>query len=107
MILSARARIDGGIVRPSTFAVRGIGPNTLANYASFTRNHLLPFFGDRPLNDISPAVVEDFIAAKLTPGGSTRFAEKAIGRGSLRIGLVALRLIFQRGVQAGYLTTIR
>ncbi len=80
--------------------VRGIRPNTLANYQSFTRHHLLPFFGEKRVTEISPDVVEDFIAAKLSPAtGSTRFQGKALTRGSLRIGLVALRLILQRAVK--------
>ena len=105
------------VIAPPTFAilatewleryplVRGIGPNTRANYASFTRNHLIPYFGDRRVNQITPGLVEDFIAAKLTPGGSRRYAEKALGRASLRVGLIALRLILQRAVQAGHLAS--
>lgn len=49
--------------------------------------------------------MEDFIAAKLTPSGSTRYAGKALTRASLRVGLIALRLILQRAVQAGHLAS--
>ena len=49
-------------------------------------------------------MVEDFIAAKLTPG-LTRYVDKALTRSSLRVGLIALRLILQRAVQAGHLAS--
>jgi len=70
------------------------------NYTSFTRRHLIPYFGTLPVSAITPEKVEDFIAAKRKPGGSTRFRDKPLSEATLRTGLIALRLILQRAVKA-------
>jgi Phage integrase, N-terminal SAM-like domain len=71
--------------------LRGIRPSTLTNYRSFVEHHLRPYFGDRLITAITPATVEDFIVAKLSPEGSTRYPGCPLSRPSLRVGLVALR----------------
>lgn len=53
--------------------VNSISLTTLENYTSFTRRHLIPYFGTLPVSTVTPETVEDFIAAKRKPGGSTRF----------------------------------
>jgi integrase len=83
----------------------GIRPSTLANYRSFVSHHLQPYFGDRPITALTPAAIEDFIVAKLSPDGSARYPGRALSRPSLRIGLVALRLICQRAVVRGHLVS--
>ncbi|HEX2343494.1 MAG TPA: hypothetical protein VHI98_23695, partial [Vicinamibacterales bacterium] len=56
-------------------------------------------------SEITPATVESFIVAKLGPGGSVRSPDRPLARSSLRIGLVALRLVLQRAVSQGHLVT--
>jgi hypothetical protein len=80
--------------------VNSISQTTVENYTSFTRKHLIPYFGTLPVSAITPEKVEDFIAAKRNPGGSARFDEKPLSESSLRTGLITLRLILQRAVKA-------
>jgi integrase len=81
---------------PLLHAVR---PSTMDNYRSFTDRHLLPFFGNRPISGITPELIEDFIEAKRSPGGSVGRPGKPLSDASLRTGLLALRLILQRAVK--------
>jgi integrase len=80
-------------------ALHAIRDGTLANYRSFTENHLLPFFGHHRITDITPTMIEDFIEAKRAPGGSVRRVGKGLSDASLRTGLLSLRLILQRAVR--------
>lgn len=80
-------------------ALHAIRPGTLDNYRSFTEQHLLPYFGEGPITAITVDRIEDFIAAKRSPGGSTRFKGKPLSDTSLRTGLLALRLILHRAVR--------
>jgi integrase len=80
-------------------AIHAVAPSTMENYRSFTRQHLVPFFGAMAVSAITADTIEDFIAAKRASGGSVRFAGKPLSDGSLRTGLLALRLILQRGVR--------
>jgi integrase len=82
-------------------ALHAVAPSTMENYRSFTRQHLVPFFGAMAVSAITPDTIEDFIAAKRAPGGSVRFSGKPLSDGSLRTGLLALRLILQRAVRTG------
>jgi len=83
--------------------VNAISETTRENYASFTRQHLVPYFGELAVTAITAETVEGFIAAKRSPGGSRRFANRPLGEASLRSGLIALRLILERAVKAGHL----
>ena len=80
--------------------LRSIRPSTLENYRSFTRHHLIPFFGRMPVAAITADVIEEFVTAKRAAGGSARFSGRALSGPSLRTGLMALRLILQRAVRA-------
>src|SRR5205809_3090377 len=80
-------------------ALHAVRPGTMDNYRSFTEKHLIPFFGSVPVCDITAQSIEDFIEAKRAPGGSVRWPGKALSDGSLRTGLLALRLILQRAVR--------
>src|SRR5256712_11362029 len=80
-------------------ALHAVRPATMDNYRSFTEKHLIPFFGSVPVSDITAQSIEDFIEAKRAPGGSVRWPGKALADGSLRTGLLALRLILQRAVR--------
>jgi len=73
-------------------AVHAVAASTMENYRSFTRQHLVPFFGAISVPAITADTIEDFIAAKRAPGGSVRFTGKSLSDGSLRTGLLALRL---------------
>ena len=84
--------------------VHSIRPSTAENYLSFTRRHLIPFFGRTPVTDITSEAVENFIAAKRSAGGSTRFPDRGLNARSLRTALIPLRLILQRAVKMGLLS---
>ncbi len=81
-------------------ALHAIRSGTLALYRSFTDKHLIPFFGAMPITAITPEKIEDFIEAKRAPGGSIKRPGKSLSDGSLRTGLLPLRLILQRAVRA-------
>lgn len=83
--------------------VDSLSETTRENHASFVRQHLVPFFGAFPVGQITSELVEDFITAKRSPGGSVRFADRALSEGALRNGLVILRMILERAVKAGHL----
>ena len=80
-------------------AVHAVAASTMENYRSFTRQHLVPFFGEMAVSAITAGTIEDFIAAKRASGGSVRFTGKSLSDGSLRTGLLTLRLILQRAVR--------
>src|SRR5215467_6465170 len=80
-------------------ATRAIAPNTLDNYVWFVRKHLIPYFGMTPVADIGYEMVEAFIAEKRSPKGSVKYPGQPISDQSLRIGLVALRLILDRAIR--------
>ena len=80
--------------------VNSISQTTLENYTSFTRKHLIPFFGTRLVSAITTEVIEDFIVAKRSENGSARFAGRPLSDATLRTGLITLRLILQHAVKA-------
>ena len=82
-------------------ALHAIRHGTLVGYRSFAEQHLVPFFGQKAVTVITSRLIEDFIEAKRAPGGSVRRVGKPLADGSLRTGLLTLRLILQRGVRLG------
>jgi integrase len=80
-------------------ALHAIRSSTLHNYSSFTRRHLIPYFGTMRVDAIDAQVIEDFIERKRAPGGSTRFGGKPLADITVRTGLLALRLILARAVR--------
>jgi integrase len=73
----------------------GLKPGTLADYESHLRCHLVPFFGQRSLDEIDVDLVESFIAAKRQEG-------KAIK--SIRNFLGLLHAIFALAMKRGWCT---
>jgi integrase len=71
----------------------GVKPGTLEDYESYLRVHLVPFFGARALDEVEPALVEDFIAAKREQGLATK---------SVRNYLGFLQAIFALGIRRGW-----
>ena len=84
--------------------LRSLRQTSVENHERFLRAHLLPFFGSTPVSDITSRLVEDFIAAKRSPGGSVRFTHRPLSPASLRVGLKTLRAILQRAVLDDYLS---
>ena len=80
--------------------LRGIRPATYENYESGTKQHLIPYFGAKPVGEITTGMIEAFISTKLKPGGSTRHTDKALSRSSLRPLLTTLRMILQKAVKS-------
>jgi integrase len=71
----------------------GVKPGTLEDYESYLRIHLVPFFGSRALDEIEPALVEDFIVAK---------REQGLAIKSIRNYLGFLQAIFALGIRRGW-----
>ncbi len=83
--------------------LRSLRQSSVEIYTSFYRTHLVPFFGHRRVSEITPELIEEFITLKLAPGGSARFQDKPLAKTTVRVGLIALRLILQRAVRAKWL----
>jgi len=66
---------------------------------------LIPYFGMTPVADIGYEMVEAFIAEKRSPKGSVKYPGQPISDQSLRIGLVALRLILDRAIRVHKILT--
>jgi integrase len=52
--------------------VRGTRESTIDDYETWLRLHLLPFFGSRPLNQVSALDVEEYMSAELAAGASRK-----------------------------------
>jgi integrase len=78
---------------------KNLRPNTWEGYRLKVEKHLIPFFGSRDVGELTPRVIEEFIAAKRAPGGSVRFPDKGLTPQYLRIVLIVLGMILQRGVR--------
>ena len=50
--------------------------STRAAYLSYLNKHFYPFFGNRPLNRISPSLVQDWVAKAMADGLSPRSIQK-------------------------------
>lgn len=82
-------------------ALRGIRPATYENYNCSALQHLIPYFGTKPVGEITAGMIETFISTKLKPGGSTRNEAKPLSRAYVRLLLVTLRMILQKAVKSG------
>ena len=85
---------------PTLFALR---EPTQANRSHFVKVHLIPFFGEMPITEITRASIQDFIATKRAPGGSVR--GKALADSTLKMNLPCLRLILDYAVEKGWIAT--
>jgi integrase len=80
-------------------ALHPIRPATLSNYRQFIEGHLIPFFGPKPISELTVSQVEQFITAKRQPGGSIRNPARPLQDRAIHVGLVALRLILKRATR--------
>ena len=80
-------------------ALHPIRPATLSNYRQFIEGHLIPFFGPKPITELTASQVEQFITAKRQPGGSIRNPARPLQDRAIHVGLVALRLILKRAAR--------
>jgi integrase len=71
----------------------GLKPGTLEDYRSYLNVHLVPWFGKRAIDEITPVLIEDFIAAK---------REQGLAIKSIRNYLGLLQAIFTLGVRRGW-----
>ena len=74
----------------------GLKPGTLSDYESYLRVHLLPFFGRRALEQITPDDVEAFIAAKRQEGKAVKSILNYVG---------LLNTLFAHGMKRGWCTS--
>ena len=80
-------------------ALHPIRPATLSNYRQFIEGHLIPFFGAKPISELTASQIEQFITAKRQPGGSIRNPARPLQDRAIQVGLVALRLILKRAAR--------
>jgi integrase len=80
-------------------ALHPIRPNTIQTYRSAIDRHLIPHFGRLPITALTASAIETFIAAKRQPGGSARQPAKPLSDGSIRTGLLPLKLILKRAAR--------
>ncbi len=78
---------------------------TKAHRASFLTHHLIPWFGTKPITDVTRAEIQKFLSAKRAYGGSIRVTGKPLTDSSIKVGLVGLRLILDYAVERGWLTS--
>ena len=75
---------------------RQVEVSTLAGYRSYLDKHFLPFFGDRPMAEILPSSVQDWVTAAVASGLSPT---------SVRKYHVMLHSVFKRAVRDRVLLT--
>ncbi len=71
----------------------GLKTGTLSDYESYLRVHLIPFFGERPLNEIGLELIEDFVERKRAEGKALK---------SIRNYLGLLHAIFAHALRRGW-----
>ncbi|HZL06852.1 MAG TPA: hypothetical protein VFE45_15785 [Coriobacteriia bacterium] len=69
---------------------RHVEVSTMAGYRSYLDKHFLPFFGDRPMAEILPSFVQDWVTAAVASGLSAT---------SVRKYHVMLHSVFKRAVR--------
>jgi integrase len=69
-----------------------VRPGTQKSRDSFTKVHLVPWFGAKPITDVTRGEIQSFIASKRAAGLADSF---------LRVGLVTLSLILGYAVERG------
>jgi len=69
-------------------ALHPIRPATLSNYRQFIEGHLIPFFGAKPISELTASQIEQFITAKRQPGGSIRNPARPLQDRAIQVGLV-------------------
>jgi integrase len=74
----------------------GLKFGTLSDYESYLRVHLVPFFGDRPLDEVDVDQVDLFVATKRSEGKATK---------SIRNYLGLLQAIYGLAVKRGWCTS--
>src|SRR5262249_24520455 len=67
--------------------------STLEDYEGTLRVHLVPFFGERPLDDIDVSLVEAFVFRKLEEGKAAKSVRNYTG---------LLHAIFEHGLKRGW-----
>jgi len=80
----------------SQLEARGRKRSTIGEYRSYLNMHLAPFFGDKPLDKVTPASIESFIAAKRREGKATKSILNYLG---------LLHSIFEFGCRRGFART--
>jgi integrase len=77
---------------PMRHAIR---PSTVENYTSFTRRHLIPYFGEMKITAITSETIEGFIEAKRASGGAVR-GGKGLADAALKVSCFVLASILRR-----------
>jgi hypothetical protein len=75
---------------------RGRKPSTTAGYESYLRVHIGPFFGEKPIADVTKEDVEEFVAVCLDDGQSIKNTRNLLG---------FLHSVFDFGLRKGWVVT--
>jgi integrase len=91
-----KERLDLETIAPRYLAhkqTQGVRPHTLKTYEMFFRVHLVPFFGARSLDAVTPHEVENFLSMKLREGKSRKTIDHLLG---------LLSAVYRYAVKRGY-----
>lgn len=84
-----------------------VSPSTAKSYRQITRNHLLPFFGARRLDEITMALVRDFVGSlKRYRSNAKSRRGKPLSPASINDYLAVLRLLVRDAHERGLLLTL-
>lgn len=72
---------------------------TLKDYAATTRNHFAPFFGERPIQRIDPALIERFVKHLRSTNGKGRRGGKPLSPKTVENYLTTLGTLFNFAVK--------
>ena len=89
-------------------------PRWVEGHAIRLRLHLVPFFGDLPISQVTSGRVQDYRVMRLTPRTEKNpnaldnrpFKEKAPARKTLHNEIVTLRQVLKTAARRGWLTTL-
>lgn len=80
----------------NVYVLNRLKPNTVRGYRVNVYNHIIPFFSDYNISDISFADIDDFVAY---------LRSKGLSNTSIRYALAVIRKAFSFAVKRGYLHT--
>jgi integrase len=92
----------------ATYALPNVKPTTYTDYRGSIRNHLVPYFGNVALTEITREHVESYLAAKLAAvhpkDHPTKAGQPVWSRKTIHNTFIPLREMLSHAIEWGYLT---